>query len=91
MLWLRHTLRSSLVSFAAMSSSSSSSSSGAGLRVLISHPEVFASKKAKFVKEGPSKLQIFCDWDYTLTRFHLNGKRGSSCHKVRGWVPCVNP
>lgn len=65
-------------------SSSTSSSAPGGVRVLISQPEVFAQKRTKFVKEGPSKLQIFCDWDYTLTRFHLNGKRGSSCHKVRG-------
>lgn len=30
-----------------------------------------------------TKQQILCDWDYTLTRFSLNGKRGSSCHKAR--------
>lgn len=60
MLW-RRALRSSLVSFAAMSSSSTSratSSSPSGVRVLIAQPQVFARKKAKFVSEGPAKLQV---------------------------------
>lgn len=62
MLW-RRPLRSSLVSFAAMSSSSSSSSGvgdggAAAVRVLIAQPDVYARKKAKFVAEGASKLQV---------------------------------
>lgn len=68
MLWLRPLLRQTLVSFAAMSSSTSSTpgaaaaaggnGGGAGARVLISQPEVFARKKAKFVAEGAGKLQV---------------------------------
>ena len=59
MLWLRP-LRQTLVSFAAMSGTAEAGAGngGAAARVLISQPAVFARKKAKFVAEGPGKLQV---------------------------------
>eukprot|EP00953_Heterococcus_sp_UTEX-ZZ885_P018459 10310-Heterococcus_DN1.PRE.1 len=43
-----------------------------------------ARKRSKVVAEGAHQAQAIVDFDYTLTRFHLNGKQGCSCHAVIG-------
>ena len=49
-------------------------------QAVIPRPEDFARKKAKFVRDGPTRLQVVADFDYTLTKFWLDGVRAASCH-----------
>jgi len=50
--------------------------------VVISNPEVFEQKKKKFLAGGPEALQIISDFDMTITRYWIDGKRGQTCHGV---------
>ncbi|XP_068638106.1 uncharacterized protein [Aristolochia californica] len=42
--------------------------------------ESLEKKKAAIRKDGPSKLQVIADFDATLTRYWINGRRGQSSH-----------
>ncbi|TFJ86232.1 hypothetical protein NSK_002440 [Nannochloropsis salina CCMP1776] len=53
-----------------------------GGHVVIRDPASFLAKKAKIASDGPSKLQLLFDWDFTLTHFFLDGRRACSCHKA---------
>lgn len=55
----------------------------AGQTVLIRNKVSFQHKLRKFVRDGPSKLNVVSDFDYTMTRFNMpSGQRGFSCHRV---------
>ena len=46
------------------------------------NPDEFARKLAKMQQGGSKNLQIVTDFDFTLTKFHMeNGTRAFSCHK----------
>ena len=42
----------------------------------------FEQKLHRTIKGGVSNLRCVADFDFTLTKFSLNGKRGCSCHKI---------
>lgn len=50
--------------------------------VIIGDPVKFEAKKKKFLEGGKDALQIITDFDLTMTKFWVNGKRGMSCHGV---------
>jgi len=43
-------------------------------------PNLIEEKICHLIKGGQAKLQVISDFDFTLTRFQLNGKRCHSCH-----------
>ena len=51
-------------------------------KVVVRDPAAYARKKAKLIEDGPSKLQLLLDWDFTCTHFTLLGRRACSCHKT---------
>ncbi|CAB1098541.1 unnamed protein product [Ectocarpus sp. CCAP 1310/34] len=51
-------------------------------RVLFRDAEDFERKWQRIVAGGVDRLQIISDFDFTLTKFWVNGKRGDSCHAV---------
>mmetsp|Transcript_3464 Transcript_3464/g.5400 ORF Transcript_3464/g.5400 Transcript_3464/m.5400 type:complete len:329 (-) Transcript_3464:92-1078(-) len=53
-----------------------------GNRVVFSDKEVFSRKLNKIRSQGPSKLNIVTDFDFTISKFFMKGERGASCHKV---------
>jgi len=69
-------------------SMATSTTTSTTVEVLYGHRVVFADKDAFEAKlramkvHGPAKLSVVTDFDFTLSRFMLNGARGSSCHKV---------
>jgi len=55
----------------------------AGQTVVIRNKVSFQRKLQKFVTDGPSKLNVVSDFDYTMSKFTMdNGERGFSCHRV---------
>ena len=42
----------------------------------------FDKKLQKAIKGGVRDLRCVTDFDFTLTKFSLQGKRGCSCHKI---------
>ena len=53
-----------------------------GHTVLIGNPTIFRSRLQKFIDDGVHKLNVVADFDFTLTKFMLNGQRAYSCHRV---------
>eukprot|EP00752_Nemacystus_decipiens_P010952 g9733.t1 len=51
-------------------------------RVLFRDVEDFERKRHAFAAGGSSRLQIISDFDFTMTKFWVNGRRGESCHAV---------
>ncbi|CAL8101091.1 unnamed protein product [Orchesella dallaii] len=43
----------------------------------------------KLASDGPSKLQVITDFDFTLSRFHKDGKRCDSCHGILDHSPLM--
>ncbi|XP_058084830.1 uncharacterized protein LOC131232543 isoform X2 [Magnolia sinica] len=48
--------------------------------VVIGDLELLEKKKAAIRSAGPSKLQVIADFDATLTKYWVNGRRGNSSH-----------
>ena len=53
-----------------------------GHHVVFKDKESYLKKISLLKAGGAEKLNIVTDFDFTLTKFHLNGQRGASCHKV---------
>lgn len=53
-----------------------------GQRVVFANKDAFVAKLNRFKAVGPSKLSIVSDFDFTISKFYMNGVRGASCHKV---------
>lgn len=53
-----------------------------GHRVAFANRASFFEKLAMFKKNGHSRLSIVSDFDFTISKFLIDGKRGASCHKV---------
>ncbi|GAQ86629.1 cytosolic 5-nucleotidase III [Klebsormidium nitens] len=51
-------------------------------RVVVRDQEGLDRKKRAIRAAGPQRLQIVSDFDMTLTRFNVNGKKGQSCHSL---------
>ncbi|CAM9138826.1 unnamed protein product [Scytosiphon promiscuus] len=51
-------------------------------RVLFRNAEDFERKRQRMAAGGPDHLQIISDFDFTMTKFWVGGKRGDSCHAV---------
>ncbi|XP_035661198.1 cytosolic 5'-nucleotidase 3-like isoform X2 [Branchiostoma floridae] len=50
--------------------------------VHIRDPERVEKLLCQLIQDGKSKLQIITDFDMTLSRFSINGKRCATCHNV---------
>eukprot|EP00639_Heterosigma_akashiwo_P005900 CAMPEP_0194563678 /NCGR_PEP_ID=MMETSP0292-20121207/3639_1 /TAXON_ID=39354 /ORGANISM="Heterosigma akashiwo, Strain CCMP2393" /LENGTH=306 /DNA_ID=CAMNT_0039412659 /DNA_START=120 /DNA_END=1036 /DNA_ORIENTATION=- len=50
--------------------------------VTIKDRDAVFGKLERFFADGPGKIQIISDFDYTLTKFHYDGKMGKSTHGV---------
>ncbi|WOL07923.1 7-methylguanosine phosphate-specific 5'-nucleotidase A [Canna indica] len=48
--------------------------------VAVRDPELLEKKKAAIRSAGPSKLQVIADFDGTLTRYWIDGRRGQTSH-----------
>lgn len=48
--------------------------------VRMKDPDLVEEKVCQLIEGGPKKLHVISDFDMTLTRLYLNGKRCSSCH-----------
>ena len=73
------------VSTVSTSLSSSSESTGTVDKRFVIHfrDEKDARRKIDIFRAcGPTKIKVITDFDFTLTKFWLNGKRGASTHKV---------
>jgi len=53
-----------------------------GQRVVFANKDAFMAKLNRFREAGPSKLSVVSDFDFTISKFYMNGVRGASCHKV---------
>lgn len=53
-----------------------------GHQVAFASKDEFTKKLYNFKTAGACGLRIVSDFDFTMTKFYLNGKRGASCHKV---------
>ncbi len=53
-----------------------------GHRVMFRNKDEYFRKISVMQMDGAEKLNIVSDFDFTMTQFWLNGKRGASCHKV---------
>ena len=53
-----------------------------GQRVVFANKQAFEEKLKHFKLDGPSKLSVVSDFDFTITKFYMNGVRGASCHKI---------
>ncbi|GBG83215.1 hypothetical protein CBR_g36829 [Chara braunii] len=51
-------------------------------RVLIGNVEELERKKKAIRLGGRSKLQVIADFDMTLTKFRVNGRKGQTCHAL---------
>ncbi|OQR99855.1 pyrimidine 5'-nucleotidase (UMPH-1)-like protein [Achlya hypogyna] len=61
-------------------------------RAIIANPDVFAAKLHKMVQEGPEKLLLIADFDFTLTPyFNKDGQRGHSCHGMLSSSRVLSP
>jgi len=61
---------------------SSSVESFLGQRVVFANKQAFQDKLQQFRLDGPNKLSVVSDFDFTITKFYMNGVRGASCHKI---------
>ncbi|KAA8539064.1 hypothetical protein F0562_025756 [Nyssa sinensis] len=48
--------------------------------VVVADPELVEKKKAAIRLGGPAKLQVIADFDGTLTKYRIDGRRGQSSH-----------
>ncbi|PON79822.1 Pyrimidine 5'-nucleotidase [Parasponia andersonii] len=48
--------------------------------VVVADPQLLAEKIVAIRTAGPAKLQVIADFDATLTRYWVNGRRGTSSH-----------
>uniref|UniRef100_A0A5B6YKR2 5'-nucleotidase n=1 Tax=Davidia involucrata TaxID=16924 RepID=A0A5B6YKR2_DAVIN len=48
--------------------------------VVVADPELLEKKKAAIRLGGPAKLQVIADFDATLTKYRIDGRRGQSSH-----------
>ncbi|CAM9219930.1 unnamed protein product [Laminaria digitata] len=55
-----------------------------GARILFRDEEEFRRKRERMVADGAHQLQVIADFDFTMTKFWVNGRRGHSCHQVIG-------
>ena len=53
-----------------------------GHQVAFAHKDDFLKKLSKFKSQGLAGLRVVSDFDFTMSKFYLNGKRGASCHKI---------
>lgn len=53
-----------------------------GHRVAFSNRATFFDKLSAFKKNGHSRLSIVSDFDFTISKFLIDGQRGASCHKI---------
>ncbi|KDO33840.1 HAD-superfamily hydrolase [Saprolegnia parasitica CBS 223.65] len=61
-------------------------------RAIIANPDVFATKLHKMVQDGPEKLLLIADFDFTLTPyFNKDGGRGHSCHGMLASSHVLDP
>eukprot|EP00903_Cladosiphon_okamuranus_P010506 g9937.t1 len=51
-------------------------------RVVFRDVEEFKRKRRALKAGGSDRLQIISDFDFTMTKFWVNGRRGDSCHAV---------
>lgn len=51
-------------------------------KAIISNPAELEKKKIAIKAAGPSKLQVIADFDMTLTKYWVDGKRGQSTHAL---------
>ncbi|XP_043711209.1 cytosolic 5'-nucleotidase 3-like isoform X2 [Telopea speciosissima] len=49
---------------------------------VVDDPQSLESKKAAIRDVGPGKLQVIVDFDATLTKYWVNGRRGQSSHNL---------
>ena len=52
------------------------------LSIHYKNKQEFDTKLEKVIEGGVKNLRCVADFDFTLTKFFLNGKRGCSCHKI---------
>jgi len=52
------------------------------MQVVVVNPQSFERKKTKLIEGGANSLQVIVDFDRTLTKAMVNGKRGSSVYGV---------
>jgi len=52
------------------------------MQVVVVNPQSFEIKKKKLIEGGASSLQVIVDFDRTLTKAVVNGKRGTSVYGV---------
>ncbi|XAR64920.1 5'-nucleotidase [Bertholletia excelsa] len=50
--------------------------------VVVADPELLEKKKAAIRLAGPAKLQVIADFDATLTKYWITGRRGQSSHRL---------
>lgn len=53
-----------------------------GNEVAFSHKEEFVNKINRFKASGAAGLRVVSDFDFTMSKFLVDGRRGASCHKV---------
>ncbi|XP_024017471.1 7-methylguanosine phosphate-specific 5'-nucleotidase isoform X2 [Morus notabilis] len=51
-----------------------------GCEVVVADPQLLDDKISAIRTAGPTKLQVIADFDATLTRYWVNGRRGTSSH-----------
>ncbi|CAM9328633.1 unnamed protein product, partial [Heterosigma akashiwo] len=51
-------------------------------RVFIKNVDDTMAKIRRFIEDGADNLQLISDFDYTLTKFNVNGRKGASCHGI---------
>jgi HAD superfamily hydrolase (TIGR01544 family) len=53
-----------------------------GHEVAFAQKDEFMSKVSRLRSHGLAGLRVVSDFDFTMSKFLVNGKRGASCHKV---------
>lgn len=66
----------------ALKMAQSSIESFQGHRVAFANRTAFFEKLTGFKRKGHARLSIVSDFDFTISKFKINGARGASCHKI---------
>jgi cytosolic 5'-nucleotidase 3 len=53
-----------------------------GGRVITPRPDMLKQKLELFRELGVDSLQVVSDFDFTISKFNVNGSRGASCHRI---------
>jgi 5'-nucleotidase len=53
-----------------------------GHQVAFAKKDDFMKKMSHFAAQGAGSLRVVSDFDFTMSKFLMNGKRGASCHRV---------